>query len=84
MCALLTCCRLSQVWFATQGEMSATVIYHPDKYSRLQREVRARLLDGHPAAWSSNIKVGRRSGSETAPNGSRQEQAPGPSHGFGV
>ena len=46
-----------QIWFATQGEMSATVIYHPTQYSRLQREVKARLLDGHPAVWGSNIKA---------------------------
>jgi hypothetical protein len=44
--------------------MSATVIYHPKEYSRLQREVRQRLLDGHPDSWSSNIKVGRGPGSE--------------------
>ena len=39
--------------------MSATVIYHPTQYSRLQREVRARLLENHPFFWSTNIKVGR-------------------------
>ncbi len=33
------------------------MIYHPTQYSRLQRDVRARLLDGHPASWRSNIKV---------------------------
>ena len=46
-----------QVWFSMQGEMSATVLYFPKEYTRLQREIKERLLVDHPPAWAQNIKV---------------------------
>ena len=40
-----------------QGEMSATILYFPTEYARLQREIKERLLEGHPPEWAPNVKV---------------------------
>ncbi|EFJ48011.1 hypothetical protein VOLCADRAFT_91598 [Volvox carteri f. nagariensis] len=48
------------VWIALQGEMSATVLYHPREYLQLVEEMRERLLMGmrRAGAPDSYIKVG--------------------------
>lgn len=40
-----------------QGEMSATVLYYPTEYTRLQRQIKELLLEGHPQEWAPNVKV---------------------------
>jgi len=46
------------VWFSLQGEMSATVMYYPQKYVELMDVVRGRMLEGRPASWAANLKIG--------------------------
>ncbi len=46
------------MWFSLQGEMSATVMYYPQKYVELMDVVRGRLLEGRPPAWGANLKIG--------------------------
>ena len=38
--------------------MSATVMYYPQKYLELMDVVRGRLLEGRPASWAPNLKIG--------------------------
>ena len=37
--------------------MSATVLYYPTEYTRLQRQIKELLLEGHPPEWGPNVKV---------------------------
>jgi len=48
----------TKVWFSLQGEMSATVMYYPQKYLEMMDVVRAALLEGRPASWGPNLKIG--------------------------
>jgi len=48
----------TKVSFALQGEMSATVFYHPRSYATLIPYVRNRVLAGKPAPWAANIEIG--------------------------
>ncbi|KXZ41591.1 hypothetical protein GPECTOR_376g168 [Gonium pectorale] len=50
------------VWFALQGEMSATVIHHPNEYKALLSEMRQKLFRGMAAAGASEelVSVTRR------------------------
>ena len=46
------------MWFSLQGEMSATVMYYPQKYLEMMDVVRAALLEGRTPDWGPNLKIG--------------------------
>lgn len=48
----------TKVWFSLQGEMSATVMYHPQQYIRMMDVVRANLLKDRPDSWAPSLKIG--------------------------
>lgn len=50
----------TKVWFSTQGEMGATLVYHPASHTKLLAALRERVIAGRPAALfpPSNVQVG--------------------------
>ena len=50
----------TKVWFSTQGEMGATLVYHPTSHTKLVAKLMERVIAGRaPAAFPpTNVKVG--------------------------
>eukprot|EP00884_Botryococcus_braunii_P004939 jgi/Botrbrau1/14446/Bobra.0014s0091.1 len=48
----------TDVTFALQGEMSATVFYHPESYEKLMPIIKKRILRGKPESMYSNVETG--------------------------
>ena len=56
----------TKVWFSTQGEMGATLVYHPASHTKLVARLKERVIAGRtPAAFTpTNVKVGVLSNAE--------------------
>lgn len=50
----------TKVWFSTQGEMGATLVYHPASHTKLLAALRERVIAGRTAAAfpPTNVQVG--------------------------
>lgn len=68
----------TRVWLATQGEMGATVVYHPASHKALLSSLKSRIAAGKPAGTAGRVATGVLTNADKLCQCIRQEAGWGP------